>query len=80
MKTIIHVHQQVIRRNTREGTCEPPLIVRRGKQSTRARQIELRLLDGTVVARFLYCPDKPLACGARLWCELAAGVEAVPLP
>lgn len=69
LKTIIHVGQQTIAQNRRDGTTNPPLIARTYKGAKRAQTVEILDKDGEVVGRFVYRPHNPLPCGARLWFE-----------
>lgn len=78
MPTIVHVAQDAIRRNMKHGTDDPTIIVRQKGQPTRHHGVEL-VLDGRVVGTFRYSREKPLSCGARVWLELAEGVDARPL-
>ena len=71
-KTIIHVNQAVIKENKQTGRNEPPLIVRTYKGRVRAHEIEC---EGPVT--FKHSPDKPLACGARVWAETYGEVKVV---
>lgn len=64
MKTRIHVNQHIIRANKKNGTNLPTLTVKQGRTNTYAHEVEL-----TGPARVIYRPDKPLACGARVWIE-----------
>jgi len=70
--TIIHVHQQRIRRNIRKPPeeREPPIIVIDGKARRYGNAIEIQ-----GPCRIVYSPDKLLACGARLWIESHSNVE-----
>jgi hypothetical protein len=77
-KKIIHVAQDAIRKNSKEGTNDPAIIVRTGGRSVRHHRVQL-VAAGVVVGTFVYSPHKPLSCGARLWLELGDGVDAVPL-
>lgn len=80
MKQIIHVAQDAIRRNAKDGTNDPAIIIRDYKGSTRHHEVELMTPDGRVVAKMVYSPHKPLDCGARLWIELDTDVcSAVPV-
>jgi hypothetical protein len=67
-KTIIHVNQHHIRRNVK-GENLPVFSVKSGRTNRYARSVEIRDPDGTIVARLVYRPDKPLSCGARVWIE-----------
>lgn len=75
MRKIIHVNQQIIARNRKTGSNDPPLIVRTYKGSRNASELVIRHPDGTEVARFIYRPHDPLRCGARLWVETELEVE-----
>ena len=78
MKKIIHVAMDAIRRNTKHGTNDPAIIVRRGRRATRHHQVEILDERDVVVARIVYSPHKPLSCGARVWIEVP-GKVAVPV-
>jgi len=69
MKTIIHVNQHILRKNTKEGTSDPCLIVRTYKGSRNAKSISI---NGP--SKVVYSPHKPLSCGARAWIETHAEV------
>ncbi|UUJ74513.1 hypothetical protein [Microcystis phage Mae-Yong1326-1] len=64
MPVIVHVYRQRIARNTKHGTDDPPIIVRRGRQREYAHEVEL---VGRVVMK--HSPHEPLDCGARVWIE-----------
>jgi hypothetical protein len=79
MKQIIHVAQDAIRRNAKNGTNEPAIIIRDHRWSRRVHEIELQTPDGKVIGKMIYSPHKPLSCGARLWIELDTEIcSAVP--
>jgi hypothetical protein len=69
MKTIIHVHQQVIARNRKHGTNEPPLTVKTYKSRRRAHAVEI-----LGPCKILHSPHEPLPCGARVWIETESEV------
>lgn len=69
MKTIIHVNQHILRKNTKNGTSDPCLIVRNYRAKSYANAVEI---DGP--SRVVYSPHKPLSCGARAWVETHAEV------
>lgn len=71
MKTIIHVNQHRIRSNIGLAPADhaPVLTVKTYKNNKYGKTVTLRDSDGNVVGRFVYRPDKPLSCGARLWFE-----------
>ena len=75
MKTIIHVNQHVIRKNTKHGTEEPCLTVKTYKSNRYGHEAIILDKDGNEVARVVYRPHKPLSCGARCWIETQNDVE-----
>jgi hypothetical protein len=76
---ILHVNTHVIKRNTKTGEREPPLVIRHGKSGCKRVYCHTAdlVMDGVVVGRLVYSPDKPLNCGARVWLETDA-LEIVP--
>lgn len=67
--TVVNINRQVIDRNTKHGTNEPPIRVQKGKSGKPEYGHEFAVLDaqGNEVALFIYRPDGALvACGARL--------------
>lgn len=64
MKTIIHVDQHAIRRNIHAETPEPVFTVKTYKDNRRAFTVHI---DGP--SKFVYRPQNPLSCGARVWVE-----------
>jgi hypothetical protein len=75
VKKIIHVHQNRIRSNLKNGTTEPPIIVRTYKGVEYGNDVKLLDKDGNVIARLLYNTKKPLSCGARVWLETDLNVQ-----
>ena len=71
-KTIIHVNQHVIRKNTKENQREPTLTVKQGRSNTYAHEV---VIDGP--SRIVYSPDKPLSCGARVWIETESAITII---
>lgn len=69
MKTIIHVNQSVVRANKKNGVENPVLTCKTYKENIYAKEIEILDDSGSVVAKVIYSPDKPLSCGARVWVE-----------
>jgi hypothetical protein len=63
-KTIIHVNQNVIRANAKNGTRKPVLTVKQGRSN---RYAHTARIEGP--SKVVYSPDKPLSCGARVWIE-----------
>lgn len=77
MKHVVHVNQHIIRSNRKNGTNVPPITVRTYKGTEQATEAIVRDKDGKELGRFVYRPDKPLSCGARLWFETPHDVEIV---
>ncbi len=75
MKTIIHVNQHIIRRNTAAGTDSPCLTVKTYKDNRYASTAIILDKDGNEAARIVYSPHKPLSCGARCWIETQNQVD-----
>jgi hypothetical protein len=69
MKTIIHINQHVIRANKKNGEENPVITCKTYKENIYAKEIEILDESGSVVAKVIYSPDKPLSCGARVWIE-----------
>ena len=70
MKTIIHVNQHVIKANRKNGTNNPVLTVKTYKSNNYAHEVTI---DGP--SKVIYCPDKPLSCGAQVWIETESKVD-----
>jgi hypothetical protein len=69
MKTKIHVNQHVVRANAKTGARDPVLTVKNYKENRYAHEVEIL---GT--SKVIYSPDKPMACGAKVWIETKADV------
>jgi len=69
MKTIIHVNQHVIRANNKSEDNKPPLTIKTYKENRKGFEAEI---SGS--SRVIYRPDKPLACGAKVWIETESEV------
>lgn len=72
MKTIVHVNQHVIRANRLNNKLDPVLTVKTYKSNLYAHEV---IIHGP--SKMVYSPDKPLNCGAHVWCETEAIVEIV---
>jgi hypothetical protein len=72
MKTIIHVNQNVIKSNRKNGVEDPVLTVKTYKDNRYAHEVEI---DGP--SKVVYSPDKPLSCGAHVWIETYHGVTII---
>lgn len=66
----LHVNQQVIARNRKLGTNDPPLTVQTSGGPHPATEVEIK-----GPSKLIYSPHKPLNCGARLWIETKAELE-----
>ena len=71
-KTIIHVNQHEIKKNSQDGGDRPVLTIKTYKSNTYARRVRI-----SGPADVVYSPDKPLACGARVWIETRAKVRVI---
>ena len=74
-RTIIHVNQHVIRRNTKTGERNPVLSVKRGRTNTYTSSVSIH-----GPSRVVYSPDCPLNCGARVWIETESQVDINDTP
>ena len=72
MKTVIHVNQHVVKRNSKTGERNPVLTVKTWKANRYAHEV---ILMGP--AKIIYRPDKPLKCGAKCWIETEDRVELI---
>lgn len=79
MKTVIHVNMHHIRDNIKNGTNEPVLTVKTYKSNDYGHEAIVRLPDGTEAGRFVYRPEDPLSCGAKVWFMTDLDVEVVNL-
>jgi|TARA_R110000796_G_scaffold9245_6_gene31663 hypothetical protein len=70
MKTIVHVNQHIVKKNTKTGSREPVLTVKTYKSNDYAHEV---VIKGP--SRVVHSPDKPLSCGARVWIETEGEVE-----
>lgn len=66
----IHVDKQVIQKNRKYGTNLPPITVQTSKGPFKT--YKARIMGPS---EFIYSPEKPLNCGARLWIETKAEVK-----
>ena len=71
-KTIIHVNQHVVKRNSKTGEREPCLTVKQGSRNTYCHEVEI-----AGPSKVVYSPDKPLSCGAKVWIETESEVTFV---
>ena len=70
MKKRIHINQHNIRANSKDAAEKLPVIsVKTYKQNHKVHAVEI-MGPSTVV----YSPNKPLACGAKVWIETNGAV------
>lgn len=77
MKTKIHVNQHNVRHNKKNPNCElrPPLTVKDYKQNRKGFEANIVGEDGSILARIISRPHKPLSCGATVWIETELEVD-----
>lgn len=68
---IININRNIINSNTKNGTSEPPIIVR--TKTKRLGVASELTIEGP--CKIIYSPHKPLKCGARLWIETESEVS-----
>ena len=69
MKKKIHINQHIISSNKKNGTNDPVITVKTSKSNTYASEVEI-----LGKSKLVYSPNKPLACGARVWIETESKV------
>lgn len=77
MKTKIHINQHNIRANAKGaglpvnggGELLPVITVKDYKQNRKTNEVWLVDDNGKCIAKLVYRPDDPLACGAKVWIE-----------
>ncbi len=72
MKTIIHVNQHNVKRNSKTGSRDPVLTVKTYKSNDYGYTANIK-----GPAKVVYRPDKPLSCGATCWIETESEVEVM---
>ena len=75
---IIHVAQDAIRANVKDGGDRPPIIDNTYQGSRRGYEAAL-VINGEVVGKVVNRMQDPNACGARVWIEWYHEVELVTL-
>jgi hypothetical protein len=61
----IHINQHNIRHNAKNpDDLKPPVTVKTGKSNVKGFGVRI---DGP--SKLVYSPNKPLACGAKVWIE-----------
>lgn len=64
MKHRIHINQHILRRNAKTGERHPVITVKSYRSNEYCHEV---VIDAP--CRVVYSPDKPLACGAKVWIE-----------
>ena len=72
MKKRIHINQHNIKYNQKHNTNKPVITVKTYKSNTYAHEVHIK-----GVSKVIYCPTKPLNCGARVWIETEAEVDCL---
>lgn len=72
MKTIIHVNRHIIDSNRKKGENKPPITVKNYKNNIKAYEV---IIDGP--STVVFNPEKPLACGAKVWIETNSSVTCI---
>lgn len=77
-KKIIHVNQHNIRKNIKDNSSSLPVLTCKTYDSNEyGHSIIIKDENGLEVGKFIYSPDKPLSCGARVWFETHLETEVV---
>lgn len=63
----LHVDKHVIQANLKHGRNDPAITVQTSKGPLKAYRVDVH-----GPSSFIYQPNKPLSCGARLWIETHA--------
>jgi len=66
-KTIVVINRHVIAANKKNGTADPPISVRRGRNG---KPVYYDKYDIPGQAQLVYDPEHPLKCGATVWLEV----------
>ena len=66
----IHVDRHVIAANAKHGRNDAPITVQTSRGPHKAYQVKI-----AGPSTFVYRPEKPLSCGAKLWIETHAEVS-----
>ena len=77
MKTVIHVNHQTLRANSKvtDGNYAPVLSAKTYLDNRYGQRVDIMGDDGSVIGTFVYSPDKPLSCGAKVWFETTKQVN-----
>jgi hypothetical protein len=77
MKTIIHVNQHKIKKNSKTGSKDPVITCKTYKDNRYAHEAIIYGQDGKEAAKIIYSPDKPLGCGAKVWIETRNEIKVI---
>ena len=77
LKKVIHVNQQKIRSNLKNGTKDPVITCKTYKDNQYGHEVIIYDDNDNEIARVIYSPDKPLSCGARVWIETKNKVKII---
>lgn len=69
---IIHINRNIIQQNAKHGREEPVVRFEENNKVTYCMEV---IIKGP--SRMVYRPDKPRACGAKLWIETDADCELI---
>jgi len=70
IKKQIHINQHIIRANKKKEENNPVVTVKTYKSNDYGHEVNIH---GS--SKVIYSPDKPLACGAKVWIETKSPVE-----
>ena len=70
----IHVNQQVIKANRKNGTTLPVITTKTYKENAYGHEVKI---NGPCT--IVYRPNKPLSCGAQVWIETKEEVTVFEL-
>ena len=76
----IHVNQHRIRSNAKIGGIGerlPVLTIKETGSNVYGNEVEILDDNGSVVAKVIYSPDKPLSCGAKVWIECRGQIRVM---
>jgi hypothetical protein len=71
---VVNVNRGTVDSNRKHGWERPPISFRLGRNGGPVYANEIRITGTTT---FVYRPDAPLPCGARVWAEVDGTVEVL---
>jgi hypothetical protein len=66
-----------VRANKKNGSQNPVITCKTYKENKYAKEVEILDVEGRVVAKVIYSPNKPLSCGAKVWIETENKVNII---